>query len=54
MEWRNLRLGVSIGLALFKTHNHSLNTILAAGDTACYQAKRIGGDKPHIQEILLD
>jgi diguanylate cyclase (GGDEF)-like protein/PAS domain S-box-containing protein len=48
------RLGVSIGLALFKTHKHSLNTILAAGDTACYQAKRMGGDKPHIQEVLLD
>ncbi|MHB1215223.1 MAG: GGDEF domain-containing protein [Thiobacillus sp.] len=48
------RLGVSIGLALFKTRKHSLNGILAAADAACYQAKRNGGDGPHIQEVELD
>lgn len=56
LHWNGetFRLGVSIGLAIFKTRRHSLNTILAAGDTACYQAKRNGGDGLHIQEILLD
>jgi diguanylate cyclase (GGDEF)-like protein/PAS domain S-box-containing protein len=56
LQWNNetYRLGVSIGLALFKTRNHSLNTILAAGDAACYQAKRNGSAKLHIQEIQLD
>lgn len=53
-EGRTYQLGVSIGLALFKTHRHSLNTILAAADAACYQAKR-GGDKgAHIREVNLD
>lgn len=47
-------LGVSIGLALFKTHRHSLNSILAAADSACYRAKREAGQGPHIHEIELD
>jgi diguanylate cyclase (GGDEF)-like protein len=56
LHWdgETFRLGVSIGLAIFKTHKHSLNTILAAADAACHQAKRTGGDRPHIQEITLD
>lgn len=56
LHWNgeSYRLGVSIGLALFKTHKHSLNGILAAADAACYQAKRNGGNGPHIQEIALD
>jgi diguanylate cyclase (GGDEF)-like protein/PAS domain S-box-containing protein len=56
LHWNGetFRLGVSIGLAIFKTHKHSLNAILAAADTACYQAKRNGGVGPHIQEIVLD
>jgi len=56
LRWNDetFRLGVSIGLAIFKTHKHSLNAILAAADAACYQAKRNGGDGPHIQEIALD
>jgi diguanylate cyclase (GGDEF)-like protein/PAS domain S-box-containing protein len=48
------QLGVSIGLALFKTHNHSLNTILSAADTACHQVKRAGGEGVHIREVALD
>ena len=48
------RLGISIGLALFSTRNHSLNTILSSADAACYQAKRNGGNGPHIQEVRLD
>lgn len=48
------QLGVSIGLAIFKTHNHSLNTILSAADAACYQAKRRTGDGQRIQEVALD
>lgn len=47
-------LGVSIGLVLFKTHHHSLNSILSAADAACYQAKREAGTGPHIHEIELD
>lgn len=56
LHWngKTYRLGVSIGLALFKTHKHSLNGILAAADAACYQAKRNGGNRPHIQEVVLD
>lgn len=48
------RLGVSIGLAIFKARNHSLNTILTAADAACYQAKRTRGDGLHIKEVELD
>lgn len=48
------RLGVSIGVAIFKTRHHSLNTILAAADAACYEAKRHNGDGPRIQEVALD
>ena len=48
------RMGVSIGLAIFKTHNHSLNSILASADAACYQAKRSSGDGQHIHEVSLD
>ena len=48
------RLGVSIGLAIFNTRRHSLNTILSAADTACYKAKRNDGGAPHIQEVTLD
>lgn len=48
------RVGISIGLALFSTRNHSLNTILTSADTACYQAKRTGGNGPHIREVRLD
>jgi len=56
LHWKgeSFRLGVSIGLAIFKTHKHSLNGILAAADAACYQAKRNGNNGPHIQEIALD
>ena len=56
LHWNGetFQLGVSIGLATFKTRKHSLNSILAAADTACYKAKRNGGDGPHIQEIALD
>jgi Amt family ammonium transporter len=56
LHWngKTFRLGVSIGLAFFKTRNHSLNAILAAADAACYQAKRNGCDGPHIQEVALD
>lgn len=56
LNWNgeSYRLGVSIGLAIFKTRKHSLNGILAAADAACYQAKRNGGDGPHIQEVELD
>lgn len=49
-EGKTFQLGVSIGLALINTHNHSLNNILAAADTACYTAKRDGS---HIHEVLL-
>ena len=56
LHWNDesYRLGVSIGLAIFKTHRHSLNGILAAADAACYQAKRNGSSGAHIQEIELD
>lgn len=56
LHWNgeSYRLGVSIGLALFKTHQHSLNGILAAADAACYQAKRNGGNGPYIEEVALD
>jgi diguanylate cyclase (GGDEF)-like protein/PAS domain S-box-containing protein len=56
LQWNNeiYQLGVSIGLAVFKTHNHSLNTILSAADAACYQAKRMAGDGVHIREVALD
>jgi len=56
LRWNGetFRLGVSIGLAIFKTRRHSLNTILAAADAACYQAKRNGGDGPHIKVVELD
>lgn len=56
LHWNGetFRLGVSIGLALFKTHKHSLGAILAVADSACYQAKRNGGDGPRIQEVALD
>lgn len=53
-EGETYQLGVSIGIALFKTHNHGLNTILAAADAACYQAKRDAGDSVHIREVELD
>lgn len=48
------RLGVSIGLVIFKTHNHSLNTILSTADAACYQAKRDEADGAYIREVALD
>jgi len=56
LRWNGetFRLGISIGLAIFKTRKHSLNTILAAADAACYQAKRNGEGGPHIQEVELD
>lgn len=56
LHWKGetYRLGVSIGLTLFKTANHSLNSILASADAACYQAKRSVGDGQHIQEVTLD
>jgi diguanylate cyclase (GGDEF)-like protein/PAS domain S-box-containing protein len=47
------RMGVSIGLTYFKTHNHSLNSILSAADAACYQAKRDAGNGIHIREVTL-
>jgi diguanylate cyclase (GGDEF)-like protein/PAS domain S-box-containing protein len=56
LRWKGetFRLGISIGLAIFKTRKHSLNTILAAADAACYQAKRNGDGAPHIQLVHLD
>lgn len=56
LRWdgKTYRMGVSIGLALFKTHNHSLNTILAAADAACYQAKRGAANGGRIREVALD
>jgi diguanylate cyclase (GGDEF)-like protein/PAS domain S-box-containing protein len=56
LRWNRetFRLSISIGLAIFKTRNHSLNTILAAADAACYQAKRNGEGAPHIQLVNLD
>jgi ammonium transporter, Amt family len=53
-EGSTYQLGVSIGLALFKTHTHSLNTILAAADAACYQAKRATTHGDSIREVELD
>lgn len=56
LRWNGetFRLGVSIGLAIFNTHKHSLNAILSAADAACYQAKRDGNGGPHIKEVELD
>lgn len=56
LNWdgETFQLGVSIGLAIFKTHNHSINTILAAADAACYQAKRDKADGIHTREVALD
>lgn len=56
LRWNGetFRLGISIGLALFKTRKHSLNSILAAADAACYEAKRYGEDGPHIKVVELD
>jgi diguanylate cyclase (GGDEF)-like protein/PAS domain S-box-containing protein len=56
LRWNGetFRLGISIGLALFKTHKHSLNSILAAADAACYEAKRNGEGGPHIKVVELD
>jgi len=56
LRWNGetFRLGISIGLALFKTHQHSLNSILAAADAACYEAKRNGKGGPHIKVVELD
>ena len=56
LQWNgdSYRLGISIGLAIFKTCNHSLNTILARADAACYEAKRHAGDGLHIQEVMLN
>jgi diguanylate cyclase (GGDEF)-like protein/PAS domain S-box-containing protein len=56
LRWNGetFRLGMSIGLAIFKTRNHSLNSVLAAADAACYQAKRNGEGAPHIQLVNLD
>ncbi|MHB1084858.1 MAG: diguanylate cyclase domain-containing protein [Thiobacillus sp.] len=48
------QLGISIGLAIFKTHHHSLNTILSAADAACCQAKRDEADGAYIREVALD
>lgn len=55
LRWNGetFRLGVSIGLAIFNSHGHTLNAILAAADAACYEAKREGGDGPHIKEVEL-
>ncbi len=56
LRWNgeSFRMGVSIGLALFNTRNHSLNSILSAADAACYQAKRQAGEGLHIKEVALD
>lgn len=56
LRWNGetFRLGVSIGLAMFNSRRHSINAILAAADAACYEAKREGGDGPHIKEVELD
>jgi len=48
------RLGISIGLAVFSTNKHNLNSILAAADAACYEAKRNGEGGPHIKVVELD
>ena len=39
----DLSLGVSIGIALFGIHGQDLETLMAAADTAMYDAKRQGG-----------
>jgi diguanylate cyclase (GGDEF)-like protein len=56
LRWNGetFQLGVSIGLAIFNTNRHGLNTILAAADAACYEAKRNGEDGPHIKVVELD
>lgn len=56
LRWNesNLRLGVSIGLAIFKAGHTSLNTILAAADAARCKARRNGGEGPRIGEVQLD
>ena len=56
LRWNDssFRLGVSIGLTLFKTRHHSLNSILAAADAACCRAKRNGGEGSGIEEVQLD
>lgn len=52
---KSYNLGVSIGIALFNTPRHSLNTVLAAADAACCQAKREPGTGGmHIRETMLD
>ncbi|MDP2029982.1 MAG: diguanylate cyclase [Thiobacillus sp.] len=56
LRWNgeSYNLGVSIGIALFNTPRHSLNTILAAADAACYQARREPGIGMRIRETVLD
>lgn len=57
LHWKGetYRLGVSIGLTIFKTANHNLNSILASADAACYKAKRCAGDGQQcIHEVILD
>jgi diguanylate cyclase (GGDEF)-like protein/PAS domain S-box-containing protein len=56
LRWNgeSFRVGISIGLATFKPRNHSLNSILAAADAACYQAKRDADSTHHIREVALD
>jgi diguanylate cyclase (GGDEF)-like protein/PAS domain S-box-containing protein len=56
LRWNgeSFQLGVSIGLALFRTHHHSLNAILSTADAACYRAKREAGKGLHIREVELD
>lgn len=56
LRWNDetFRLGVSIGIVFFNTHKHSLNTILAAADAACYRAKREPDVGMRIREATLD
>jgi diguanylate cyclase (GGDEF)-like protein/PAS domain S-box-containing protein len=53
-EGKTYRLGISIGLLLFKTGGSGLNAIMAAADAACYRAKRVVDKVPHIEEVTLN
>jgi diguanylate cyclase (GGDEF)-like protein len=56
LRWdgKSHQLGIRIGIALFKGRTPILRTILAAADTACYQAKRAGGEGGFGRSTLLE
>ncbi len=43
VEGHQLRIGASIGMALFPSHAHDADTLLRHSDSAMYVAKRLGG-----------